>query len=82
MMKHITEAYGMPANDLTLTHEELKQLEPFLKALGVRCRITISDRNECTIQAENPYKTWAGHPQAREIADEEMSDFRIRCYKR
>lgn len=81
-MKHITEEYGMKTNLLTLTHEELKQLEPFLKVLGVRCRTTISDRDECTIQAENPYKTWAGHPKARDIGDEAMTDFSIACYKR
>lgn len=64
-MKHITEKYGMAENLLTLTHEELKELEPFLKALGIRCRATISDSAGVTIQAENPYKTWAGHPDTR-----------------
>lgn len=81
-MKHVTEKYGVELNLLTLTHEELSQLEPFLKLLGVRVRTTIWDSKECTIEADNPYKTWAGHPKARDIADKEMSDFSISCYKR
>ena len=81
-MKHITERYGGETNELTLTHEELKELEPFLKALGIRCRSTVSDPQEATIEAHNPYRTWAGHPDCKSIADEEMSDFCIKCYKR
>lgn len=81
-MKHITEEYGMETNLLTLTPEELEQLEPFLKKLGIRCRTTTWNREECTIQAENPYKFWIGHPNGKKIADDEMSDFRIKCYKR
>lgn len=81
-MKHITKRYGAKTNDLILTHEELKELEPFLKALEIRCRTIISDSQEEMIQADNPYKTWAGHPDCKSIADEEMSDFRIKCYKR
>ena len=81
-MTHITERYGTETNELTLTHEELKELEPFLKVLGVRCRSISSDSKEVTIEAENPYKTWAAHPDCKNIADEEMSDFRIKCYKR
>lgn len=80
-MKHITEEYGQETNLLTLTHEELEQLEPFLKALGVRCRITICDSKECTIQAHNPYKTWIS-PTDRKFADDEMTEFSINCYKR
>lgn len=67
---------------LTLTHEELMQLEPFLESLGVRCRITISDGETCIIQAENPYRVWAGHPDAKKIGDEAMTPFSISCYKR
>lgn len=81
-MKHITEKYGVEENLLTLTHEELKELEPFLKALGIRCRVTISDSAEVTIQAENPYKTWAGHPDCERIADDQMTDSEIANYKR
>lgn len=81
-MKHITEQYGVETNMLTLTHDELKELEPFLKALGVRCRATISDSAAVTIEAENPYKTWAGHPDCKHIADDQMTDFGIKCYKR
>ena len=69
-------------NLLTLTCEELTQLEPFLESLGVRCRITISDSETCTIQAENPYKVWAGHPDSKKIGDEAMTPFNISCYKR
>lgn len=64
-MKHITEEYGMDTNELTLTWEEYKQLEPFLKKLGVRTRSIISDSNQLTIQGENPYKTWAKHPMCK-----------------
>lgn len=81
-MKHITKRYGMETNELILTHEELKELEPFLKALGIRCRSTISDSQEVMIEAENPYKTWAGHPDCKHIADDQMTDFGIKCYKR
>lgn len=81
-MKHITEEYGVETNELTLTWEEYKQLEPFLEKLGVRTRTIISDGEQLTIQGENPYKTWAKHPMCKEIADDEMSDFKISCYKR
>ena len=81
-MKHITEEYGMDTNKLTLTWEEYRHLEPFLKKLGVRTRSIISDSDQLTIQGENPYKTWAKHPMCKEIADEEMTDFKINCYKR
>ena len=80
-MKHITEEYGQKTNLLTLTHEELKQLEPFLKALGVRCRCTQYNSKECTIQAENPYKVLIS-PTDRKLADDEMTEFSINCYKR
>ena len=81
-MKHIIEEYGMETNELTLTWEEYRQLEPFLKKLGVRTRSIISDSEQLTIQGENPYKTWIDHPKGRVIADDEMTDFKIRCYKR
>ena len=81
-MKHITEEYGIETNELSLTWDEYEQLEPFLIKLGVRTRSIISDRNGLTIQGENPYKTWANHPMCKEIADDEMSDFKINCYKR
>lgn len=80
-MKHITEKYGVETNMLTLTHDELKELEPFLRALGVRCRATISDSAEVTIQAENPYKTWAGHTDGKRLAEFEMTDYEIKHYK-
>lgn len=81
-MKNITNQYGMEVNNLTLTWDEFKELEPFLKKLGVRCRVCISDREGVTIQAENPYKIWANHPKCKEIADDMMTDFKINCYKR
>ena len=80
-MKHIKEEYGQETNLLTLTHEELDQLEPFLKALGVRCRCTLYDSKECTIQAENPYKFWIDSKD-RKFADDDMTEFSIKCYKR
>lgn len=59
-MKRINIKYGLECNLLQLTQEELKQLEPFLLALGVRCRISQDNFNgECVIQAENVYKTRA-----------------------
>ena len=59
-MKHINKKYGLECNLLQLTQEELKQLEPFLLALGVRCRISQDNFNgEYVIQAENVYKTCA-----------------------
>ena len=57
-MKHITKRYGVELNELELTQEEFAQLEPFLKALGVRCRTPLWDSNgNMIIEAENPYKT-------------------------
>ena len=80
-MKHITEEYGMETNLLTLTHEEYTQLEPFLKQLGIRCRITMRDSKEMTIQAENPYKYWIDD-KGRRAADYDMSDDGILCYRK
>ena len=81
-MKHITEEYGMETNLLTLNSEDLEQLEAFLKQLGIRCRCITWNRKECTIQAENPYKFWMGHPMGKELADKDMTEFSIKCYKK
>lgn len=81
-MKHIKEEYGMETNLLTLTNEEFDQLEPFLKALGIRCRYTQFNSKECTIQAENPYKFWIDHPDGRKLADKDMTEFSIACFRK
>ena len=84
-MKHITEKYGQPCNLLSLNYEDYLALQNFLKPLGVRLRTTIVDggyNGTCEIQGENPYKIWAGHPHAKKLGDEAMSDFCISCYKR
>jgi hypothetical protein len=84
-MKHITTEYGQPCNDLELTSEELKVLEPFLLALGVRCRTTIYWTENGTgmhkIQAENVYKACIGAKE-RKFADKFMTEDYINCYKR
>ncbi len=89
-MKHINERYGQPENLLSLTPEEYKELEPFLKALGVRTRTTRWSHEEVIIQADNPYKWWLtinrniddALKTTYNCASEAMSDFSISCYKR
>ena len=94
-MERITEQYKQPVNHLRLTGEELEQLEPFLRELGVRMRsMVVYWENGVRIhevQAENPYKNWAylaGNGRSipadyvRKQGDDEMSDFRISNYKR
>ena len=80
-MKHIKEEYGTETNLLQLTHEELIQLEPFLNALGIRCRCTRWDSKDCIIQAENSYRVWI-RSEERKRADNDMTDDSINCYKR
>lgn len=89
-MKHITEEYGTETNLLQLTREEYEQLEPFLRQLGIRCRATMWDSKEMTIQAENPYK-YQLHSAAvvnseikryEQYADELMTDKCLNLYKR
>lgn len=89
-MKHITEEYGTETNLLQLTQEEYKQLEPFLRQLGIRCRTTTWDSKEMTVQAENPYKyqlhsAAVGNSEIKryeQYADELMTDKYISLYKR
>ena len=84
MLKHITTRYGQPCNHLELTSEELEELEPFLKELGVRCRTMVYTTKDGVenhvIQAENPYKFYIGKPE-RKHADECMTERGIRLYK-
>ena len=84
-MEHIKRQYGQDVNYMRITGEELEQLEPFLKGLGVRVRKMVSWKEGETwyhdIQAENPYKSVArGHD--REFADRMMSDEMIAVWKR
>ena len=94
-MVRITEQYGQETNLLRLTGEELEQLEPFLRALGVRMRSCVVWWEDGVryheVQAENPYKVWAylaGNGRSipadyvRKQGDDEMTDFRISTYKR
>lgn len=89
-MKHITEEYGQQTNLLTLTADDYWKLEPFLKALGIRTRMTKMYGNEVTIQGDNPYKHWLalnrrlnqGTEVTWECAERDMSEFGINCYKR
>ena len=80
-MKHIANEYGSPCNLLELTSDELKALEPFLLALGVRCRTTMAYGDKKQIQAENVYRTWIGQTE-REQAKQELTDEQIKIYKR
>ena len=89
-MKHIAEEYDMKTNLLTLTREEYAQLEPFLRQLGIRCRVTTWDSKEMIIQAENPYKNELHIAAVSDLeikryeqrADELMTDEYISLYKR
>ena len=82
-MEHITEQYGEEANILMLSFDELEELEPFLKTLGVRLRITAWYGNTCKIQAENPYKDYSYFDsKVKQLGDKAMSDREIRNYKR
>ncbi len=89
-MKHITKQYGQRTNLLELTEEDYRQLEGFLKELGVRTRRVSSDLGAGTtvIQAENPYKVQLElhskyHPAESILAfaDKQMTDDEIARYK-
>lgn len=93
-MEHITTEYGKTCNLLELTRKEYNALEPFLLALGVRTRSTMSHYKSgveiLKIQAENPYKTslccYRGLndviSHAFKFAEREMRPDAISCYKR
>ena len=81
-MKHITEEYGTKVNFLELNADEYKALEPFLLTLGVRSRVTMIEQGQYTIQAENVYKTWIDDPVKRNRAENELTGFRLECWKR
>ena len=76
-MEHITTKYGQPCNLIKLPIDEWWSLEPFLRNLGIRARITIDDGKFVTIQAENLYKFYD-----RNFADFMMDDDKIACYQR
>ena len=84
-MKHITQQYGEPCNDLELTTEEFKIIEPFLRALGIRSRTVVYEVVDGTpihrIQAENVYKSCIGDAE-RKFADTLMSEASIGAYQR
>ena len=90
-MEHITKEYGRDVNYMRITGSELEQLEPFLRALGVRMRAMVSwkegDEWMHEVQADNPYKTWANlyadcAPYVKKQGDAEMTDDRIASYQR
>lgn len=84
-MKHVTESYGKPVNDLVLTSNEyFNVLDPFLTSLGIRSRVcsmwSENGQYMVQIQAENPYK---GYISGREkgLADAMMTPDAVACYK-
>ena len=59
MMKHITEEYRQPTNDIESTREEFEIMKAFLEEHGVLVRkISVID-GVVKWQAKNPYKVWA-----------------------
>ena len=59
MMKHITEEYKQPTNDIESTREEFEIMKAFLEEHGVLVRkISVID-GVVKWQAKNPYKVWA-----------------------
>lgn len=59
MMKHITEEYRQPTNDIESTREEFEIMKAFLEKHGVLVRkISVID-GVVKWQAKNPYKVWA-----------------------
>ena len=80
-MKHIKEEYGMSCNLLELTHDEYKELKPFLLALGIKTRSVRSDREKVVIQGKNPYEIWINEDR-RKIAEEDFAELSLSCYER
>lgn len=89
-MKYIMQEYGSDCNLLQIPTEELKELEPFLLSLGVRCRRT---KSECvdgvwidTIQAENVWREnmrfYIYTENARVGAEKDLEPDSISIYKR
>ena len=84
-MKHVTERYGEPANDLTLTRDEyFNVIDPFLLALGIRSRVCLmwseNGQEMVMIQAENLYQGFIkGHEKS--FVDGLMTPDAIARYK-
>ena len=57
-MKHITEEYGSPCNDVVCSEEEFKILQKAFAQAGVVVRMISLDgaTREVTFQIINPYK--------------------------
>lgn len=55
-MKHITEEYGQPCEQIESTCEEFFVLKEFLKRHGVEARLIIVKGDRCKWQIRNGYK--------------------------
>lgn len=89
-MKHNTEtalAFGgvkeVEHHTLDMKYEDFKALESFLRTVGVRIRITTTDCETCTIQADNPYRTGAEwfSEQALDMGNDLMTDKEVKRYQ-
>lgn len=70
---------------MALSKEEYKAIEPYLRGIGVRTRITAIKGGVYYVQADNPYMRYVGlygPGQAKRLSDDAMTDAAISCYKR
>ena len=71
-MKHVTEMYGSPCNDVTCSEEEFEILKKAFAQVGVAVRMMTLDgaTREVTFQIFNPYQYVADEAMDKEAREQ------------